>query len=105
MNQEEYFGLDKKRYETRAINEEVPLTIRFLLWQLVDEVEEKDYLQIFRLKVVHQNGKRVQKIIHSQEIPEMSREYTLPMEGEGVNDKIYCIDDGTVCTMLYAREY
>ena len=62
--------------------------------------EPKDYLQIFRLSV----SGRKQKIIHEQEEPEYSQEYTINIELP-VTEKVYVIDDETHSTMLLASEY
>ena len=90
------------RYCTRGISSEVPLLMQIILWGLIDsmEVAEKDYLQIFRLSA--ENGK--QKIIHTQEQPEYSKEYLFPSE-EPITAKIFVIDDETHTTMLLAEEY
>ena len=61
---------------------------------------DKDYLQVFSLSV--KNGK--QRIIHSQEIPEYSKEYVFNT-GTSVTDKVFVIDDKTHSTMLLANEY
>ena len=90
------------RYCTRGISSEVPLLMQIILWGLIDsmEVAEKDYLQIFRLSA--ENGK--QKIIHTQEQPEYSKEYLFPSE-DPITAKIFVIDDETHTTMLLAEEY
>ena len=90
------------RYCTRGISSEVPLLMQIILWGLIDsmEVAEKDYLQIFRLSA--ENGK--QKIIHTQEQPEYSKEYLFPSEAP-ITAKIFVIDDETHTTMLLAEEY
>ena len=53
------------RYATRGVTTTVPLMLQIVLWDLIDsmKVEEKDYLQVFRLSA--ESGK--QKITHSQE--------------------------------------
>ena len=90
------------RYCTRGISSEVPLLMQIILGGLIDsmEVAEKDYLQIFRLSA--ENGK--QKIIHTQEQPEYSKEYLFPSEAP-ITAKIFVIDDETHTTMLLAEEY
>lgn len=58
------------RYATKGVTTTVPLMLQIILWDLVDSmaVEEKDYLQVFRLS--NESGK--QKITHTQEQPEYS---------------------------------
>ena len=61
---------------------------------------DKDYLQVFSLSC--DNGK--QRINHSQEDPEYSKEYVF-YTGTAITDKIFVIDDDTHSTMLLANEY
>lgn len=115
MNKE-YFGSDKKRYETRGITEDLEVLYRFILWTLVDSLRddeeiEMDYLQVFEFvcdvddTFSHSlNNNYSQKIIHSQEQPEYKREYEIPVNTP-VNGKVFVIDDGDHCTMLWAEEY
>ena len=90
------------RYCTKGISETVPLLTQIILWDLIDsmEVSEKDYLQVFRLSA--EIG--MQKITHSQEQPEYSKEYLFPSE-EPITAKIFVIDDENHTTMLLAEEY
>ena len=90
------------RYATRGVTTTVPLVLQIILWDLIDsmEVAEKDYLQVFCLSA--ESGK--QKITHSQEQPEYSKEYLFPSE-EPITAIIFVIDDETHTTMLLAEEY
>ena len=90
------------RYATRGVTTTVPLMLQIILWNLIDsmKVEEKDYLQVFRLSV--ESGK--QKITHTQEQPDYCKEYLFPSE-EHITAKIFVIDDETHTTMLLAEEY
>ena len=58
------------------------------------------HYQVFRLSA--ESG--MQKITHSQEQPEYSKEYLFPSE-EPITAKIFVIDDETHTTMLLAEEY
>ena len=90
------------RYCTRGISETVPLLTQIILWDLVDsmEVEEKDYLQVFKLTT---DG-TTQHITHSQEQPPYER--TLEFRTDNpITAKIFVIDDETHTTMLLAEEY
>ena len=93
---------NNSRYITKGINEELPLSIQILLWSLVDSLLiEKDYLQIFNIKVIRGN---LLEITHSQEKPV----YTQIIQAVGDIDrdmKVYIIDDGEYSTMLFAEEY
>ena len=90
------------RYATRGVTTTVPLVVQIVVWDLIDsmEVEGKDYLQVFRLSA--ESG--MQKITHSQEQPEYSKEYLFPSE-DPITAKIFVIDDETHTTMLLAEEY
>lgn len=112
----EYFGMDKKRYETRGIAEDLEVLYRFILWTLVDSLRDNkdvqmDYFQVFEFSCdtddktlcVSQNTYK-QRIVHSQEQPEYRVEYEISVETP-INGKIFVIDDGDHCTMLWADEY
>lgn len=103
------FGKDKKRFETRGIHDRLDIRYRILLWDKLDILSEKmemDYLQVFEFSVeMNEENQKIQKIVHSQEEPEYIEEYTFPVTDLGVNGKVYVIDDGDHCTMLWAEEY
>ena len=90
------------RYCTKGISETVPLLTQIILWDLIDsmEVEEKDYLQVFKLTT----DDTTQRITHSQEQPPYER--TLEFRTDNpITAKIFVIDDETHTTMLLAEEY
>ena len=93
---------NNSRYITKGINEELPLSIQILLWSLVDSLLiEKDYLQIFNIKV---NRGNLLEITHSQEKPVDTQ--TIQAVGDIDRDmKVYIIDDREYSTMLFAEEY
>ena len=61
---------------------------------------DKDYLQVFSLSA--KGGK--QRIKHTQEAPEYSKEYVIFIENP-VTEKVFIIDDRTHSTMILANEY
>lgn len=63
-------------------------------------VDKKDYLQIFSLYA--KDGR--QRIKHTQEVPEYSKEYVISTENP-ITEKIFVIDDKTHSTMILANEY
>lgn len=67
-----------------------------------------DYLQVFKINNIFDPdapGKRVAKIIHSQEIPEYENTYYRSDGSSMVEGAIFVIYDGNVVTMLWANEY
>ena len=95
----------KKKYVTKGVMAEVPVYLQMLMWGMIEnmEVDEKDYLQIFRLSGADE---KVQKIVHEQEVPEYRKDYYVPVcEEEVIDNKVYVIDDEDYCTMLLANEY
>ena len=71
------------------------------MWEIIKQMPvDKDYLQVFYLS--SDNGK--QKIKHSQEAPEYTKEYVFDT-GIPITEKIFVIDDETHSTMLLASEY
>ena len=90
------------RYCTKGISDTVPLLTQIVLWDLIDsmEVEEKDYLQVFKLTATD----KTQHVTHTQEQPPYER--TLEFRTDNpITAKIFVIDDETHTTMLLAEEY
>lgn len=112
MHKENYFGIEKKRYETKGVMEELDVLYRFLIWTLIDALKsgmELDYLQVFEFKTESETNaitpkNYTLKLIHSQEEPEYKKEYVLPVKSV-INGKIFVIDDGDHVTMMWADEY
>lgn len=93
---------NNSRYLTKGINEEVPLNLQILLWSMIDSMLiEKDYLQVFKIKIVRGN---LVEITHSQEKP--SYKHTIQAVADIERDmKVYVIDNGDNSTMLLVEEY
>ncbi len=93
---------DNSRYITKGVHEELPISIQILLWSLVDTLLiEKDYLQIFNIKVIRGN---LLEITHSQEKPPYKR--TIQAVGNIDRDmKVYIIDSQEYSTLLLSEEY
>ena len=85
----EIYMFQNERFRTCGVNKEVP-------------IESKDYFQVFELS--EYDG--MQKIVHSQEMPEYKMEYLIKLQGAPIFvGKVYVIDDKTHSTMLKAEEY
>lgn len=97
---------DGKRYVTKGVSETIPAYLQNILWYIIEtmDVPNVDYLQVFKLEEINDNGKSKQKITHSQERPEYSKEYIITTN-EAISSKVYVIDDGDHSTMLLAEEY
>lgn len=95
------------KYITKGIQAEIPFECVLFMWLMIEEAREHtnlDYLQIFTLSPVMVKGQTVQQLIHHQEQPPYSKTATF-LSNQPITAKIYCIDDGTHCTMLLASEY
>jgi hypothetical protein len=95
------------KYVTPGIKESVPAFLQNILWYMVETMEDieiKDYLQVFVLDSICVDGKQKQMIIHSQEQPDYRKEYAICTK-RIISGKIYVIDDKTHSTMLLAEEY
>ena len=90
------------KYLTRAVQSTIPSWLVILLWHLIEimPVEQKDYLQVFRLSCTDTG----QHITHAQEQPPYQYELDVPCT-DAITAKIFVIDDGTQSTMLLAEEY
>jgi len=97
---------EKNRVITAGVKEKVPDHIQNILWFLIETmpVKDLDYLQVFELKGDTIDGIPNQVIIHKQEQPPYSMEYTY-RSYSAYCGKIFVIDDGEHSTMLLAEEY
>lgn len=101
--------VDKPRYMTRGIHQELPVELQSFLWicieQLINQGVELDYLQVFEI-----NSREIEEecllvtVKHSQEVPEYCTEYLVNSK-QKVSGKIFVIDDGANATMLWSNEY
>ena len=80
-----------ERYITREVAEQVPIEMQLLMWELVERIVEKDYLQIFEL-TLKENG--IVKVVHKQEILEFTNTYKIKNTGIKNKMKLYMIDSG-----------
>ena len=96
------------RYMTAGIQNEIPLEIQIIMWNMIDENAKKrlkmDYLQVFELSSFYLDGVRMQEITHRQEQP--SRKNTFAYETDNpISAKIFVIDSDSYVTMLFNYEY
>ena len=93
---------NNQKFLTRGIESEIPLWLVHLMWHMVltMEIEEKDYLQVFKLTKTPVG----QHIIHEQEQSPYRDELDVPCD-DAVHAKVFVIDDLTHSTMLLAEEY
>ena len=103
------FGEEKKRYQTKGIDERMPMEHRVTMWMLIDELVRTtgnaDYLQIFEFSVGTENGEKVQRMEHRQDEPEYKAMYSWKLSDDGITGVVFVLDDGVQCTMLWASEY
>jgi hypothetical protein len=95
-----------QKYVSKGIEIEIPEDLQIFIWSLIlkMEVQEIDYLQVFRITPEEKDGRKGLKIIHSQEQPFYKREHFFETDII-VTAKIFCIDDESHATMLLASEY
>lgn len=96
------------KYLTKGIAAELPLALQLYLWQMISDLSRQmplDYLQVFRLENISINGQSFQQITHSQELPPYKNTVTIRILNPVGNRKVFCIDDETHSTMLFAEEY
>ncbi len=101
------------KYITKGVNEDIPLETQIKLYSMIADMTGKvtkvDSLQSFELKIQIVDGKRVQIIIHSQEIPKYSSEVIFETD-HPVVEKLFVISDtdedgNPFSTMLKRSEY
>ena len=96
-----------QRFLTAGVNQCIHPAVQMLLWFMIEEVPEADYLQIFELDVEITEG--VVQMIHKQEQPECEQIiFWMISNTKGFFDniekwsgkKLYVIDDGIAITTL-----
>jgi ArsR family metal-binding transcriptional regulator len=97
---------DKLKFVTAGVNAKIPNDLQLLLWSLIDamKVDKKEYLQVFKITSIYEEGVYNLNIIHSQEEPNYVKEHAMIMSIL-INEKLYVIDDDPHSTMLLADEY
>ena len=97
----------ESRYITRGANEKLDLRLQFILWSMLDKLNEEskelDYLQVFKVSKCEEGI----VIEHSQEAPKYKEKYVLALDDIEVNEtiKVFVIDDDEYSTMMLAEEY
>ena len=94
-------------YMTNGFSERIPAAQKLMILDGINNARlftECDYLQVFKLMPTDHEGRRVQKIVHTQEQPPYEKEYIL-LTDEIVTEKVFVIDDETHHTFLLAEEY
>ena len=96
------------RYLTKGIQNEIPIELQLILWNMIDEDKQQkkllDYLQVFELKSLYKKGKFLQEITHKQEQPYRKKKITMDSDNP-ISAKIFVIDDVSHITMLLSNEY
>lgn len=97
---------DGNKYITNGIKAAIPEFLQLILWYAIERmaIKEKNYLQLFQLGEVVQDGRRKQKIIHYQEQPDFKEKFIITTK-EPIAEKIYIIDDGSYSTMTLSSKY
>ncbi len=94
------------KYITQGVRTQIPVYLQNILWYIIEtmDIPKKDYLQVFQLESVCEEGKRKQKIVHTQEQPAYRKSYAICTR-RTFTCKVFVMDDHTHCTMLLADEY
>lgn len=96
-----------ERYITRGAQAIVPFDTQLLLWELIEELGcqiELDYLQVFKLQSINQNGQTLQSIEHHQEKPQYMQKRFFRVS-EPVDITVWIIDDGYHLLQISPQEY
>jgi hypothetical protein len=95
----------KQKYITAGVCNQISLPTQMMIWQLATSLPcQADYLQVFKLEPGVKNGRAIQTIEQSQEMPEYKRSCSFYCGG-AVNEKLYLIDDGDHITLMMSEEY
>ena len=103
------YKFDKERYITCGIQTEINPILQMSIWSMIDKDISTglpmDYLQVFKLKPIMQNGKECQEITHLQEEPKRDKKTIVDFGITPISAKIFVIDSGEYVTMMLASEY
>lgn len=109
MDESTITAFNNPKYATRGIASELTPELQLILWHMIDDLRRRqmplDYLNVFKLDVVSIGGQTLQQITHTQEVPLYRNMITVRIETPVGDRKVFCIDDGTHSTMLFAEEY
>lgn len=111
MAEEKYFQKGISYFQTKRVSESCPFLYRVWMFKELERVRNEehllmDYFQIFRFSLEDRNGKVLQRVEHEQEQPPYKKTYYFEVEENGLQDKIYIIDDEAgYATMIFADEY
>ena len=97
---------DNQRFITKGIESDIPNYLQNIMWYMIEtmQVEQKDYLQVFKLERVIVVLKFIKRLSILKNSLNTSMRYNFKAENP-VNAKIFVIDDKTHSTMLLAEEY
>ena len=103
------YKFDSQKYITSGVRERIPLEILLMMFGSIEFMQRKtegelDYLQLFTLETVGEDGNYLLSIRHEQEVPEAKMDIVVPV-ADPINEKVYVIDDVDHVTMLLAEEY
>lgn len=100
---------NNSKYMTKGIAVQLPPELQLYLWQMIADLNRRriplDYLQVFKLDAITIGDQSFQQITHTQEIPPYRNTVTIRIDQPVSNRKVFCIDDQTHSTMLFAEEY
>ena len=103
------YKFDSQKYITSGVRERIPPEILLMMFGSIGFMRKKtddqlDYLQVFKLETIGEEGNYLLSIRHEQEMPEEKIDIVVPVS-EPINEKVYIIDDVDHVTMLLAEEY
>ena len=103
------YKFDSQKYITSGVRERIPLEILLMMFDSIGFMSKKtdgelDYLQVFKLETIGEEGSYLLNIRHEQEMPEETIDIVVPVS-EPINEKVYIIDDVDHVTMLLTEEY
>ena len=97
------------RFMTCGVNNDISQILQIAMWGMIDEDIavglKMDYLQVFKLKPVMENGKEYQEIKHIQEQPKRERKINVNFGVPAISETIFVIDSGEYVTMMLSNEY
>jgi len=98
-----------KRNMTSGVNADIPPILQIAMWVMLNQEivsgRKMDYLQVFNLKPVMEDGKKRQEIELTQEQLKRKRVMVTDADNTPISAKVFVIDSGEYVTMMLANEY
>lgn len=98
-----------EKHITKGIQERIPFDIQIFCWDAYEQAKlsgDYDYLHVFRLTEIEEDEEGFNCVLtHDTELPAYHKRYMLKLDGGGICENLYIIDNVDYEVMLLSEEY